>query len=187
MKKFLIIILISVFSIVLLVACTENSNSQIEFTFDASGSYTGFENLPREYTIDDAEKDGCVVKQSGSLEIVANEKQWDKFVKTADRGKASDIRMVYFPDDSDYPYITDIFYRDGAYYLFDSTADFFAKQPYKYLLILKGQFGNPLRDSGVVILSDDNSLAFDTVMKTMYSSDMNYINSISDYRLIMFQ
>jgi len=187
MKKRLSIVLAIFIFIGIFTACKENVGVRPEFSFDASGSYSGFETLPREYTIEAAEKDGCVVRQSGSLGIVANEKQWDKFVKTASMGKDSVVRLVFFTDDSDYPYITDIFYKDGAYYLFDSTADSFKKQPYKYLLILEGQFGNPLRDSGVVILSDDNSLTFDTVMKTMLSSDMNYINSISDYRLVMFQ
>ena len=169
-----------------LVACSEKSNYQLEFIFDTSGSYIGFESLPSEYTMVTAEKDGLVIFTPGAVGISVNEKIWNKFVKRTRWGKDSDIRLARFNDESDYPYIVDIFYREGAYYLFDNTADSFEKQPYKYLLTLKGQFGMPLRESGVVVLSDDNTLTFDVIMKTMLSSDMNYKQSISDYKLIMY-
>ncbi len=167
-----------------LMSCSEKSNSQLEFIFDDSGSYLGFESLPSEYTMESAEKDGLII--FSVFGVIENERIWDKFVKNAGLGKDSDVRMAYFSDESDYPYIIDLFYREGAYYLFDSSADSLQKQPYKFLLTLEGQFGIPLRDSGVVILSDDNSLTFDVVMKSMLSSDMNFIESISNYRFIMY-
>jgi len=163
-----------------LVTCSEKSNYQLEFTFDASGSYIGFESLPSEYTMESAKKDGLII--FSVFGVIENERIWEKFIKNAGLGKDSSIRMAYFTDESDYPYILDLFYREGAYYLFDSGADSLEKQPYKYLLTLRGQFGMPLRESGVVILSDDNSFTFDIVMKTMHSSDVNF----SDYRLIMY-
>ena len=184
MKK-LNILLVLLCSFAFLFACSGNNNLQPEFSFDINSSYTGFDNLPASYTEKEAENDGCLIRYG--IKITENQEVWDDFVKAANRGNNISIRMAYFSDDTDYPYIIDVFYIDGYYYLFENTADSNLKQPYKYLLSLEGKFGSPVRDSGVIILTDDDSLTFDIVMKTMYSSDMNYINSISEYQLIMFQ
>jgi hypothetical protein len=71
--------------------------------------------------------------------------------------------------------------------LFDSSAVNQKKQRYSYMLELEGQFGMPIKDSGVVVLTDDNALTFDKVMKAMFSSDLNYINSISQYKIVMLK
>ncbi|MCD6322027.1 MAG: hypothetical protein J7L77_03265, partial [Clostridiales bacterium] len=169
MKKLIIIVLALACFVSLLVACSGNSNAQLDFSFDTNGSYTGFDNLPDTYSEKEAENDGCLIRHG--IEIESNQKVWDAFVKTADKGKEASVRMAYFSDDIDYPYIIDIFYTDGYYYHFDHSADSNKKQPYKYLLTLEGKFGSPVRDSGIIILTDDNALTFDTVMKSMYSSD----------------
>ncbi|MEG6613218.1 hypothetical protein V6C42_10220 [Pseudoclostridium thermosuccinogenes] len=45
---------------------------------------------------------------------------------------------------------------------------------------------SPLEDSGVFILTNDDTLTFDTVVSKMISSSFQYIQSIPEFRIIMF-
>lgn len=185
--KQIIVLLLTVACIVgLLIACSEkNNNATIAMLFDANRNYTGFSNLPKKYTIEDAKKDGYVVKHN--LEVIANNEMWVNFVETATQGNNTGIRMVsFYTDDTTSPYYSDLFFKDGYYYLFDSSSDKQDMQPFSYLLTLKGQFGQPSKDRGVVVLTNDNTLTFDVVMKSMVSSSFDYIKSVSPYRVVDF-
>ena len=187
MKKIIVVFFTLACLFCLLTACSANeSNETIEFSFDANGNYAGFTTLPANYTIEDAQKDGCFVTQD--LDVMANIDVWDNFVKTASKGNNASIRRVlFFEEDSNSPYFNDLFFNEGHYYLFDSSSEDQEKHPFLYLLTLKGEFGIPLQDSGVVVLTDDKSLTFDDIMQSMLSSDFNYIQSLSPYKLVMFQ
>lgn len=160
-----------------------NSINSLSFSFDNNGNYTGFADLPSSYTIEDAMRDGYYGIQG--LEVVANKNVWDSFVEASLNKRNSSMRMVSFHTDN--IYFKDLFYRDGYYYCFDSSAESHEKKPYLYLLTLEGQFGNPLKDSAVIIMTDDNTLTFEKIMQSVLSSDINYIKSISPYKLIMFK
>lgn len=188
MRKIIALILVFLCIVLLIFGCNKikNSYNLLNFSFDKSGNYTGFSDLPLNYTVEDAKADGYFATQD--LEVVANKNIWDSFVETSFCKENASIRIVKFHTESaDSPYFLDLFYRDGYYYLFDSSAENQEKHPYLYLMTLEGRFGNPLRDSGIVLLSDDNTLTFDKVMRSMLSSNMNYKKSISPYRLIMFK
>lgn len=161
MKKFIVVILVLSCSISLLTACSSN-NSTLEFSFEPKVLYTGFQNLPQDYSLKDAEKDGCVAIQE--LKIVANQKTWDKFVKVAKRGINTSIRLVYsntYVGGSSVSVI-DLFYNDGAYYLFDSSAESLEKRPFEYLIALEGQYGDLLQKNRLFILADNNKeITFD--------------------------
>lgn len=186
MKRVILLFVVLISSIGLLTASSEKNNDAIiTFSLDANGNYTGFSNLSNNYTVEDAEKDGYFVKQD--LEVIANNEVWDNFVETARLGMNTGIRMVsFYTEDTNSPYFSDIFFNNGFYYLFDSSSDSQPKQPFLYLLALEGRFGGPLVDCEVAILTNDNALTFDVVMKSMYSSSMDYIKSVSPYKLINF-
>lgn len=163
-----------------------NSNKLLNFSFDDSGNYTGFSDLPSDYTIEDAKTDGYYATQG--LEVVANKNVWDSFVETSLGKKNTSIRIVSFhTKNPNNPFFRDLFFRDGHYYCFDSSAENHEKHPYLYLLTLEGQFGNPIKDSVIIILTDDNTLTFDNVMQSVFSSDINYKKSISPFKLIMIK
>lgn len=167
------------------VSSEKNNDVIITFSLDTNGKYTGFSNLPNNYTVEDAEKDGYLVKQD--LEVIANNEVWDNFVETARLGMNIGFRMVsFYTEDTNSPYFRDIFFNDGFYYLFDSSSDSQENQPFLYLLALEGRFGRPLLNCEVVILTNDKALTFDVVIKSMYSSSMDYIQSVSPYKLINF-
>lgn len=186
MKRF-IIILISLI-ILLATGCDNKSKGTASpvFSLDNNGNYTGFSDLPQDYTVEKAKEDGYYVTQD--LETVANEDVWTRFVTDSSDKINTGIRIVQFYEDSDEdPFFLDLFYQDGYYYLFDSSAEKQEKQPYTYLLSLTGKFGNPAKDSGAVVLTDDDSLTFSMVMKSLLSSNTRVINSIPFYRIVMFQ
>lgn len=119
--------------------------------------------------------------------MIANESVWDHFRSVSSQGKNTAMRMVHFYTDNDLgPYFIDLFYTDGYYYLFDSSSENLAKKPFEYLLKLEGKFGKPLQDSGVIVLTNDNSLTFKTVMMSMLSSSLEFIQSVPEYKLVMF-
>jgi len=165
---------------------TKYNNNALDFSFDQNGNYLGFSDLPTKYTIKDAKGDGYFVTQD--LEVIANENLWDDFVKTSLHRENASIRIVkFFTESTGNPYFLDLFFKDGYYYLFDSSAENQERQPYLYLLTLEGQFGNPLRDSDVIVLTNDDTLTFEKVMRVMLSSSMEYKKSVSPFRIVMFK
>jgi hypothetical protein len=188
MKKKITLILVFVCFSVFFLSCSKakNSNNSLNFSFDKNENYAGFSDLPLNYTIKDAKDHGYFVTQN--LEVIANKNVWDNFVETSLCRENTGIRMIkFYTENTDGPYFSDLFYEDGYYYLFDSSAKNQEKQPYLYLLTLEGKFGNPLRDSGVILLTNDHTLTFDTVMRVMISSNMDYIKSVSPFKLIMYK
>ncbi len=187
MKKGAYIIVCLVCFLVLLaggVAVVQQSSS-LEFAFDKRGQYTGFNGIPSRYTPEMAQNAGYYVMSDS--EVVANGGLWDDFLAASSQGKNTSLRMAkFYSEYGSSPFFADLFYNEGYYYLFDSSAKDLSGKPFKHLLTLKGKFGNPLRDSGVVVLANDNSLTFDLIMSGMVSSNLEYIKSIPEYQLIMF-
>lgn len=159
MKKLIVILLVLTCILSLITACSNNST--LEFSFESKELYTGFQNLAQTYSLKNAEKDACVVIQE--FKVVENKKVWDKFVKAANRGTNASVRIVGFNNDGEAQYFIDLFYNDGAYYLFDSSAESLEKQPFEYLLTLEGQYGDSLQDGTFIILTNKNTYTFDDI------------------------
>lgn len=188
MKKVIWIILILVFMTALISGCNKSNNKDytLKFSFDQNGNYTGFSNLPDKYTIQAAKNDGYFVTQDSK--VVGNNNVWDNFVNASLSKENTGIRIVQFNKESvEGPYFLDLFYNDGYYYMFDSSSKSQVKQPYLYLRTLEGKFGNPLKNSGAIVLTNDNALTFDMVMKAMLSSNIDYIKSIPAHKIVMFK
>lgn len=188
MKKVILLILATFCVIVLIFSYgkPKTINEPHNISFDKNGTYSGFSDLPLNYTIEDAKEDGCFVVQN--LKVVGNNDVWDTFINTSLHKENTYVRIaLFYTDSTGSPYFLDLFYEDGYYYMFDSSAENQERRPYLHLLTLEGRFGNPVKDSGVIILTDDGSLTFDKVMKAMLSSNMTYIKSVSPFKLVMFK
>jgi len=182
MKRF--VIWLSACIALLLAGCGAQADG-LALTFDENGNYTGFEDLPKGVNAADFEKAGWVVRQG--VETTANAEVWERFVEAAGQGEDASVRIVsLYTEDPDTAYYIDLFYSGGSYYLFDNTAEEQTKEPYQYLLTLEEQFGNPKKNTAVVVLTNDSKLTFDDVIGSMISSDMDYIRSVPPYRLVMF-
>jgi len=168
-------------TVLVLAACGAQTTS-LDFVFDGDGNYTGFENIPTDLSQNEMTVKGYVI-QSG-LDIIANEEEWTRFVEISGGGKDASVRIVNLADEG--PYYTDLFYKDGYYYLFDSTAETKDAKPFRYLLTLEGQFGSSKRDTTAVVLTDDDKLTLEDILNAMISSNMDDIRNVSPYRLVMF-
>ena len=187
--KNIIRLLLTVACIVgLLTACSEKNNNttKLAFSLDTNRNYTGFSNLHMHDTVEDAKKNGYVVVQDSV--VIANNEAWINFVETAAQGNNSSIRIASFSteEDNTSSYYSDVFFKDCYYYLIDSSSDKQNLQPFSYLLTLEGKFGSQAKDSRVVVLTNDNALTFNVVMKSLLSSSMEYKQSVPSYRLVMF-
>ena len=80
----------------------------------------------------------------------------------------------------------DLFYEKEYFYLFETEAKSHEHSPYLYLFTLEGQYGNPKKDTKVIILTDDKTLTFETVMKVLYSSNLDYKKSVPNFRILFF-
>jgi hypothetical protein len=186
MKKVIIIILVFVYITVFFLGCNKSKNldTSLNFSFDTSGNYTGFSDLPSNYTLQNAEEDGCYVLKD--LEIISNDHIWEKFYVASLRNENTSIRIAnFYTEYTDGPYFNDLYYEEGYYYLFDSSGEDQSKYPFSYLLTLEGKIGNPLKDSGFIVLTNDDSLTFDKVWIVMISSNMNVIQSVSPFKIVM--
>lgn len=187
MKKTFIIAMIFTLALSLF-GCVE-TNKAVSFTMDNEGNYTGFSELPENYTIEQAEKDGCYVKVD--LEPVAGQDKWDFFVLAASEGKDAGIRIIDIYDQNTKeqkgPYYIDLFYDGSYYHMFDSISSEQQDKPFLYLLTLNGTLPNAAKDTTVTVLTNDENLTFDEVMWSGLSSSMEYKNSISPFILVMFQ
>ncbi len=163
MKKTIILLLAFICIIGLLTSCIgKTSYSTVQFSFDANDEYIGFQNLPQNYTIIDAEKDGCFLMQG--LNIVANIEIWNDFLETVSQDTNSGIRIVNFDNTPNSPYFFDLFNNDGNYYLFDSISATHEKQSFLYLLELEGLYGKPLKLWKLAVLTNDSTLTFDKLI-----------------------
>lgn len=187
MKRVLVIMIAFVYITVFFVGCNKSKNidTVLSFSFDTNGNYAGFSDLPSNYTIKNAEDDGCYVKKD--LEVISNDDLWNKFYEASLRNENASIRVaMFYTEDNDGPYFNELYYKDGYYYLFDSRGEDQNKNPFSYLLTLEGQIGNPLKDSGVIVLTNDDSLTFNMVWRVMISSSSTYIQSVSPFKIVMF-
>jgi hypothetical protein len=156
----------------------------LEFSFDENGSYTGFETIPESYTPEQAEEDGCYVRNWKSDEF-GGVNAWGNFAKNSKNGKNSGIRIMSVFDDA--VYYQDLFYFDGYYRTFDSSSEDLTDYKYKYMLDLNGRLPNADKDGRIVILTNDKTLTYDSVMWSMLSSSMEVINSVSPYKLVFLE
>lgn len=187
MKKTLIMAMIFTLAL-LLFGCVE-TNKAVSFSLDDEGNYTGFSALKENYTIEQAKKDGCYVKVDS--ESVAGQDKWDSFVLSASKGEPTSIRIINIYDQNTEeqkgPYYTDLFYDGSYYHMFDSASSEQQDKPFLYLLTLNGTLPNAAKSTTVTVLTDDEDLTFEEVMWSGLSSSMEYKNSISPFRFVMFQ
>lgn len=168
---------------ILLSGCSKTSDTTLPFKLDNDGNYTGFSNLPVNYTAEQAKNDGYYVRVN--LETVGGEPVWEDFIQDASNGKDTSIRIVNISDDKTYYH--DLFYVDGYYRIFDSSSEDLHNYKFKYMLKLVGKLPNAVKSGSVTILTDDRDLSYKDVMWTFLSSDLNYSESISPFKIVSFE
>lgn len=154
----------------------DSAPAQVSFETAADGSYTGFDDIPADYTPERAAADGCMVitisDSTGSL--FAGENVFRDFLERCRLGD-SFMRVAYFSDET--VSFNDLIYKDKKYCLVNSErpADvaFYSK-----LRKLTTTFGNPPKETVIYALTDSDELTADDVLWSFLSSDLSTVTDI---------
>lgn len=142
-----------VYALIAVAAVTSMYNYSYRFR------YNGFSDIPKYYTVDQAEKDGCVILSCG--EVVKGEDTIERFMSDVENGKEGKIRVVengygetaYF----DYVYKNGVITSYNKYNLFSNAGE------YPYLKKITGRFKDDgeTKDTTYYVLTDKKDLTFD--------------------------
>ncbi|WP_343210135.1 immunoglobulin-like domain-containing protein [Anaerolentibacter hominis] len=136
-----------------------------------SGDYLGFASLPDGYTKEQAESDGCVIKDESKL---YNRKKLDEFMESSAKGIPGKLRLITIygpypgnPESSQYTF--DLIF-DGSYYFYfcRETSE---KSVYRYLNVFEGSFPNSPVKNRQYILTNEKGLTWERYSTIYFSSD----------------
>ncbi|WMJ22761.1 hypothetical protein RBG61_12300 [Paludicola sp. MB14-C6] len=151
----------------ILLLCTSCA-TRPKLTYDKDGIYTGFNNIPKNYTSENAYKDGCYVIDSKAKQGYYSDKAWTKFIEDTKKNKKCSVRIVSVYDDN--TYVKDLFY-DGKSYIYIASDKKENVYQYKYLLKLQGTAPNAVKSGTFFYLTNDKDLTYNKVIWSMLSSN----------------
>lgn len=146
------------------------------------------EELPADYSLEQAREDGCVVHEDG--DIASGQEAWEAFLQASSAGKAAAVRLVdyytlgdpsrYDPEyyesiKDDYPllYVSDLTF-DGEAYTVSSLEDGKRlERTFSHLKYFEGEAETPgaVYDAYIrYVLVNDDAVTWDQLMRGMYSS-----------------
>jgi hypothetical protein len=127
-------------------------------------NYVSLNELPVDYTLEDAKTDGCVVFQDCSL--ISGEPEWKAFVETTRKGQPTTIRIVacFSEDFNTNLYIEDLLFDGSNYYVLEKDS---IVEQYKYLNHY------PSETADQYILVDIKDISHDQLFRSLASSDIN--------------
>lgn len=158
------------------------------------------EELPEDYTVEQAKADGCVVHEDG--DVTSGQETWDAFAKTVSAGTAASVRLgfYYTLDDpshydpeyyesikDDYPllFTQDLTYDGTAYTLRWFEKDGEITETYRYLMRYEGKPESPHANYASYVryvLTNDDSVTWEDIVWGMLSSQSgDYIAHHSVY------
>ena len=139
----------------------DNIKIKIEHHQIVPNGYTSIDELPENYTVEQAIQDGCVVIEET---ILKSEDPYaiDKFIEKTENGENSFIRI--YDKQSKSTYIHDIEYKDGVYY--ERTKDILNVDKINYfnsyekLLKIDSPFGQEYFDYVIIVRTNDLDYCF---------------------------
>ena len=176
-------ILLTLFILLLLCACQGERPSRQAPIYDADGVYSGFSDIPEDYTVEDAAADGLMVIDS-SLDtdresLAAGYEHWEDFQAAVAKGENAFLRVAHFVDGVGYYH--DLYFRDGKYTMFESSPEYGITQkgPFQYLrkLEYEGDREN-LQGSCYYVLTDSMELTYHDVEWSFLSSNLTTVTDI---------
>lgn len=158
-------------------------NTSLPFEFDEAGNYTGLMNLPKNYTVEQAENDGCYVHDR--FVPAGGEDLWEDFVQSASNGKDAYIRIVHIFDDE--IFFVDLFYVCGYYYAFIPGSGTKEGHKFKYMLTLEGTLPNAAKSDKHTVLTNYKKLTYHDVTWLGLSCVRGRPNKIPRFDLVMIE
>lgn len=145
------------------------------------------ESLPEEYSLEQAQKDGCVVYENG--DITSGQEIWDDFLKSVDTGKEASVRLgLYYtlePSECDPDYYESVKDQYPALYIQDLTFDGTSYtlrwyedgqeivRAYQFLMKYEGEAETasaPYDSYLRYVLTNDDTVSWDDIMHGMVSA-----------------
>jgi hypothetical protein len=147
-----------------------------------------YNQLPKDYTIEEAKKDGCVVYED--LDITSGQTAWDEFIKDVEDGKNSIVRIAFYYTlgdplqyskeyyskiKDDYPIfnIMELSYDGEKYTLLRTEEEKDYTDEYRYLVKYTGKPSSvsaTYSEFTYYVLINDNTLTWKDIENGMLSS-----------------
>lgn len=191
MKKFVAIILTAILTLSLF-SCAEREEKgeNIEISYN-DGKYSGFSDIPDNYTVDDAIDDGCLVietldgdtnaygVQMSKTGRTEGYKHWVSFLEKSQNGEDAFLRVAHFIRGTGY--YQDLYYSDGKYTIFDFN-EYGISEGESYSLLrrldgMTGPVGNQ-KEAHYYVLTDSTELTYHDVSWSYLSSSISTITDI---------
>ncbi len=134
-------------------------------------SWVPFEELPEDYTLEDAKADNCVVNED--FVMTSGKQVWENFLNKTENNEPATVRCVHYYADSANMFILDLEF-DGEKYIWSDYSDEVPRvSEYKYLL--RYEENDPPEyatySSGVrYALVDDDTYTLDELQNSLLSS-----------------
>lgn len=178
MKKIGIVVLVCL----LLLGCGQNAVPEettvpagLVIPVDNEGYYTGFDDLPEAYTLEQALADGChavvypqMDTDSRSVEY-GQERLWN-FLYNCCQGTPGYLRTVYFLGEE--VCYRDLWYTGEAYYYFENELGPKQPEPFTLLRRLTGIDGMPSRQCSLYVFTNSAALTYEKIMGDLLSSSL---------------
>jgi hypothetical protein len=180
--------------IIVVISCSAWANKQnIAYSNKAVGDvpeYRPYEQLPGDYSLENAKSDGCVVFENHRL--TSGAEAWQRFIRCTEKGEKAMVRLAYYyaqdeqgvseeyyaEASNNFPvmYMEDLSFDGEAYHLYYTIdAD---KYQYKYPYLVK-YTGTPSSKTALYssyvyyYLVRDKDITYKQIERGMYSSQMN--------------
>ena len=172
----------------------------------SSGTMTPLEELPANYSLEQAKEDGCVTHEDG--DITQGQEKFDAFLSAAESGKPAEVRVVFYytlgdpsrydPDyyetiKDDYPwmYIRDISFDGETYTVRRYEDGEEILRDYQFLMRYEGQAESPhaLYQSYVrYVLTNDDTVTWQELFYGAVSSSVGgYIDHHTVYTDLIYE
>ena len=198
MKKYVAIILTAILTLSLF-SCSEREEKgeNIEISYN-DGKYSGFSDIPDNYTVDDAINDGCLVietlddgtnvhgvemRKTGRTE---GYEHWVSFLEKSQNGEDAFLRVAHFIRGTGYYH--DLYYADGKYTIFDFNEYGISEgESYSLLRRLDGMAGTGefQREDHFYVLTDSTEITYSDITHRLFSSTFSP-NEIVPYEWLSF-
>ncbi len=171
---------------VLLPSCEKKPAPILIADPDLTSTYTGFSDIPNDYTADDAIKDGCLVidteqepNKYGAMVTksrqTAGYEHWLAFLASAENGDDAFLRIAHFIDGVGY--YRDLYHTDGRYKIYNyDEYGVSGGAPFKYLRKLDGVENG--KETSFYVLTDSTKLTFHDVRWKYISSNLETVTDI---------
>lgn len=131
--------------------------------------YHGFDDIPKNYTVEQAIKDKCVIEKN---EKISNGKDvWDAFYDKVKNGEEAKVRIVHLTDWKGMFHYIDLVYKDNTITRYNSFSPYDKTVETMYLLKLTGKMSEQEKTKSYYVFSERKDMTFEQYRKSVKEDD----------------